>query len=1070
MRNKYLLWISVLLSCVTNFCFAQTPPVRPYFNVSTDAANVTYAETVVKSFTEAQWLNLVPTQAPRSLQLSPADPTVNTWTWSTSTPNQITDGNGVVFPNATYPVSYADIKVMSGKIVKVPYNNTSKGITFVQAQIDYQKMRYISSKMYNMSVAYQITKNEKYARYVALAMDKLANVVPDYFMTQGWNVNKLVSVDDISSYRDIGGFLQRASDHNGITYELDDNSILAFDGIYDSQALKTLTTERGYDVRKHIENDLFLNETLWLKDQPTMNDHLTTNLPKYAENMVQVAAICSDVNAKTSILDFVDKYVSAIIARNFRRDGMYPESIGYHNGYANDFLSTVKILDKYFTLFPPTTPVLSNIASHSADRLAFAIHANSVQDSVSFPNGDLAPFGDTHSGGSSTRTATKSYLLPAYQHGMLGDGTGNQQIQANIGANDMANHIGNEMMTMTMYAFGNEQIGDIRYSHIPGRMFTRSTVSHNLVNIDLSGGQYSSNAQIYGDSGHIFTNGYFTLFETGLKGVSTTEVYSNTIKPGTVTRYQRLQVLNTIDISTPYLIDVFVVNGGKTHDYILNGSTQVDQTGSSSLPLTYINSTYPLLPAGQTYTDPVAESDNRNWYGALREMSSGTSNGNWNVTFQNAKSGGVKIFTVDDATSTLYLGKSPYAYRQTLATSMYAYWRPVMLERRIGTNTSTKSVFVHVIEAFGSTSGIASVTKLPLVTESSEYVALSIVFKNGRKDVALINLNNSLITGSNAVQTIQTADNQYAVTGKVGLFSTVNSMVNGYLIQGSNLTHNTNKLDIPNSTLSGTITGVTRKADGALYDAFITSAAIPAGDELKGKWISVKFGVYSIIAPTTTTTTQSAINELFKIDGVRIVNGKTYIVCSEDHQLTMSGTVTTELVRPQRKFNGLPTFTIYSSQKIVFSGLKKQSIAFKVGWNLISINQYQQDSSIAKIFAGLNVQEIKNADGFWIKGQNIAFNSLKTINAGKGYLVKMNVAGVLNISGIPSVETLQIKSLRKGWNLIGCPYQTTTSFTTLFNALNTTIIKDFEGFWTPNGTINSIQNLVPGKAYYVKEN
>ena len=157
-----------------------------------------------------------------------------------------------------------------------------------------------------------------------------------------------------------------------------------------------------------------------------------------------------------------------------------------------------------------------------------------------------------------------------------------------------------------------------------------------------------------------------------------------------------------------------------------------------------------------------------------------------------------------------------------------------------------------------------------------------------------------------------------------------------------------------------------------------------------------------------------------------------------------------------------------SSQKIVLTVLKKQSIALKVGWNLISINLYQQDSSIAKVFAGLDVQEIKTADGFWIKGQNPAFNSLQTINAGKGYLVRMNVAGVLNISGIQSVETLQIKPLPKVWNLIGCPYQTTTSFTTIFNALNTTIIKDFDGFWTPNGTTNSLQSLVPGKGYYIK--
>lgn len=38
-----------------------------------------------------------------------------------------------------------------------------------------------------LGAAYQLTKDEKYARYVALALDKWANAVPDFFMTEGWN-------------------------------------------------------------------------------------------------------------------------------------------------------------------------------------------------------------------------------------------------------------------------------------------------------------------------------------------------------------------------------------------------------------------------------------------------------------------------------------------------------------------------------------------------------------------------------------------------------------------------------------------------------------------------------------------------------------------------------------------------------------------------------------------------------------------------------------------------------------------------------------------------------------------
>ena len=149
------------------------------------------------------------------------------------------------------------------------------------------------------------------------------------------------------------------------------------------------------------------------------------------------------------------------------------------------------------------------------------------------------------------------------------------------------------------------------------------------------------------------------------------------------------------------------------------------------------------------------------------------------------------------------------------------------------------------------------------------------------------------------------------------------------------------------------------------------------------------------------------------------------------------------------------------------SVLSKQTISLVQGWNLISTNVQPTDSSIATLFAGLDVQEIKTNDSFWRKGQNVAINSLKTISSGQGYLVYMNVAGTLQISGISSTKTLQATSLHKGWNLIGCPYQTSISLLSIFNTSNTNLVKDFEGFWIPGGTLNSINIIMPGKGYFV---
>lgn len=901
-----------------------TPVVpRPYYPMKESNA-VSKADILLNTYTEEKWLNLVPEQAPRSLQYSPADPLSCEWIWSASNPDQIIcKSTGTVFPNDVYTKYERVTTVLSGKTIKVPYYKASTGrLCLFQALIDYYKTSFMSKNLPIIATAYQQTKNEKYARYVALALDKWANAVPDYFMTKGWNGTTIMDVKDLPN----NATCQRASDHNGFTHEFHDGEILAFDRIFNSQALKELSVEKGYDVRKHISNDLFLNIALWLKDRP-LEAHASTNLVGHIGVMIKVAAVIEDEQKKTELLNFVDKYYTMVIERNYKRDGMYPESFGYHRGYVIENNDNIKLLENYFELFEPQTEEMKVIAEKSTFRKAFNKQTTEVHHMVAFPNGDLAPFDDTPSGMGRTRNVTQSYLLPAYGHAMLGDGIGEQQIQSNIGANDYCNHVGFSMMSMTLYANGEEQIGDIRYSRIPGRKFTNSVLAHNLVAIDEERTQYKSTKQGYGNSGHVFNNGYFSLFEPGKDGVAATEVYSNYINPGKVKRYQRLHILNTMDLSRPYLIDLFVVNGGTKHDYILNGSTQFDQQVESSLKMTALPAQYPLLPAGATYKDPIKEDDDTNWWGAFREMSTAPSTGYWHVSFmQNAESG-IRIHSLDNEKADIYLGKSPVSYRRTTATTMYDYWRPALIERRKVTNGET-SLFIHVIEAYKNGSFIQSVTSIPLKEASDEYIGLSVKFNTGREDIIIVNLNSKLITGVEPTATIHTADGSIALTGKIGVVSRIENETRAVLISGKTLEVDGEKVETENGPYYGTISGTVRLVDGANCNALITDTMIPEGDALKGKWMQVQFGVYNVISPSSSIRTQEGMNELFQIDHVKRENNRTYIVTTNDHYLHVNGAFTTELMRPQRTFNGNTTFRIYDSKSFFSNptGVQKKNV------------------------------------------------------------------------------------------------------------------------------------------------
>ncbi|MBK8806154.1 MAG: hypothetical protein IPO21_05735 [Bacteroidales bacterium] len=105
---------------------------------------------------------------------------------------------------------------------------------------------------------------------------------------------------------------------------------------------------------------------------------------------------------------------------------------------------------------------------------------------------------------------------------------------------------------------------------------------------------------------------------------------------------------------------------------------------------------------------------------------------------------------------------------------------------------------------------------------------------------------------------------------------------------------------------------------------------------------------------------------------------------------------------------------------------------------------------------------------FWRTDLPEVFNSLKTIEVGKGYLVKMNTAGSLVINGSTFNKTLKIYESNGKWQLIGCPTTNATPFSQYYNQNNCSIIKNFDGFWNPTGSTNSLNSFEPGQGYFIK--
>jgi len=259
----------------------------------------------------------------------------------------------------------------------------------------------------------------------------------------------------------------------------------------------------------------------------------------------------------------------------------------------------------------------------------------------------------------------------------------------------------------------------------------------------------------------------------------------------------------------------------------------------------------------------------------------------------------------------------------------------------------------------------------------------------------------------------------------------------------------------PSSTTTYTVTGTNASSCSATSSVVVTVNTIPLAP-------TVTSPVFYTTSAAATALTATGSNLLW----YTVATGGT---SSSTAPIPITTTVGSTNYYVSQTSNSCesPRATIIVT---VTQGNITQSISLTAGWNLISINVYPTDSSIATLYNGLNVQEIKTADSFWESGQISIFNSLIALTAGNGYLVYMNAAGTLQVVGKPmSTANFPSSSLKSGWNVVGCPFQTSTALSSLFNSTNSKMVKDFDGFWISGGTANSIQILNPGKGYFLKK-
>ncbi len=231
--------------------------------------------------------------------------------------------------------------------------------------------------------------------------------------------------------------------------------------------------------------------------------------------------------------------------------------------------------------------------------------------------------------------------------------------------------------------------------------------------------------------------------------------------------------------------------------------------------------------------------------------------------------------------------------------------------------------------------------------------------------------------------------------------------------------------------------------------------------------------VFSDIEETEITVTWIASVDNIEVAGYEVWIGETlYETVTTGTNITIEGlTADTEyeisvIAYDEAENKSEPSTDMITTLATIVPTLT-QTIELSAGWNLISIYVVPENATIESIFATImiDVDIIKNADGFYKPGQPAALQSLTEMRAGYGYLVKMNTVATLQVQGAIA-ENVSV-ALKQGWNMIGHPYeQSKTTTATLAPIWNNTVqIKNFDGFL--NQTSGTLNTMDAGKGYYI---
>ena len=739
--------------------------------------------------------------------------------WSIEHPHEVfCTYCGLRYPNEKYPDNQIlRVENPRGQVQEYPYWEDDTGYrTFFSAKGWFLARAYFARAALDLARLYSATGDPAHARRSALILDRFAQVYPGYCVHYDFPFRQKIifSGNDDFPYP-VPDF--RAAKWSWWAYmDIPEDLLRAYDLIAGSGILDEAS-------QQCIQSDLFRASVAFVRSYPPALSNMD---PTLLRGLIVAGRVLGEPEY---IHDAVGR-IDLLVQRQFLADGVWREgALSYHNQTVNGLEQLIDLLSGYGD---PEGYVDPGDGEHFEDldlaaRFPILEKARQIPDLLRYPNGRTVAFHDTWAKERRAPTDTsRAMLLPALGHARLGRGSGPDQIQAHLHFSGGYGHQHADLLSMTLFARGQERLSDIGYTHTRYRCWTLSTLSHNTVTVDGQDQYPGSEAQP--------SDGNLLLFVPGDEVFQAVEASGERGYPGVTRVYRRLLLLIGVSPTEAYIVDVFQVQGGHRHEYVLVGDA--DHDGALDHELDSEPYGQMLLPAGVPVQLPTGESvrgdagGHNLGYAFLRQVRQAHPAGPWAMTFRSEArpEGVVRVFGASAPGDTLYTATAPSVRRAGKDDGLLdQHVMPALLHRREGEDLT--STFATVLEAGGEHSSLRSVERLPLA--SGQGVAFRIT---GEEYV------DHVLCASDGEASLQTGD--LVLRGRLGFVRERHNHVERMTLVGGELLQKGSARLEGRGVICGSIHGVLRRAAGDPVDGFVVDADLTPGDQLAGLFAVVHDG------------------------------------------------------------------------------------------------------------------------------------------------------------------------------------------------------------------------------------